>query len=224
MTAHDREAHSAFGVARFSRWSVSPGSNLFDSDILHRQTIGLTIARASRERHLNSDWIYGEEELIQVEMSSAQFGALVSSFGDGTGVPVTIRYVGRERMDDIEPSPRMAASMAEVRGAASKATEDVRRSFAAVEAALGGPGGKPSIKQLREAVRTLRHGIGNLPSNMEFASKSMAEHAENVVTKAKADIEAMVDDRARALGLHPDQLSIDSSTIIAGELTDGSQA
>jgi hypothetical protein len=45
---------------------------------------------------------------------------------------------------------------------------------------------------MRELLATLRNATGNLPSNMEFAAQSLTEHTENVVVKAKADIEALM--------------------------------
>jgi len=48
---------------------------------------------------------------------------------------------------------------------------------------------------------------------MEFAASSLAKHSENVVQKARADIEAMVISKAQQIGLDPaemDQLQIGS--------------
>lgn len=45
-----------------------------------------------------------------------------------------------------------------------------------------------------------------MPSNISFAAQSLTEHAENVVQRAKADIEAMVVARAKQLGLDPSDL------------------
>ena len=53
---------------------------------------------------------------------------------------------------------------------------------------------------MRDLLRTLKIVTENLPSNMEFAAKSMTEHVENVVTKARSDIEGMVV-RAAAEGI-----------------------
>ena len=46
-------------------------------------------------------------------------------------------------------------------------------------------------KEMAELMRSLELAHAGVPSNMEFAAKSLTEHVENVVTKARADIEGM---------------------------------
>lgn len=49
-----------------------------------------------------------------------------------------------------------------------------------------------SMAEVREAMRRLLAAIDNAAPNVDFASKQLVEHTENVVQKARADIEAMV--------------------------------
>lgn len=190
-----KEVHPAFGLARVNRHSVTPGAVLFDSQIRHGHTVVLTISEASRTRDLQRDWLYAERAIIEIEMSEAQWGALVSSFGDGRGTPVTIRHAPKERrpmeiVPGLEFESRMALSAKETHAAAEKAFEEIKEASAAVEE-----------KPTKANIRTLMNRIENGPKNVEFASKSLTEHVENVVTKAKADIEAMVTGYAADLGI-----------------------
>lgn len=186
------ETHPAFGLARFNRYSVSsPGQVLFDSEIRHSGTISFKVSRAQRTRMLNHDYHFGYEEILEIEMSEAQFGALVSSFGNGSGVPVTIRRTESEiRVPDIPYEPRLALSTAETVGAAERMMEKVKEAARRVEE-------KPSKANIRD----LMNAIDNSTPNVEFATKSLTNHVENVVTKAKADIEGMVIGKAAELGL-----------------------
>lgn len=42
---------------------------------------------------------------------------------------------------------------------------------------------------------------------MSYAAKSLSEHAENVVQRARADIEAMVVSKAEQLGIDPGEVA-----------------
>lgn len=93
-------------------------------------------------------------------------------------------------------APRMQQSQDEVRHAADKALAKIREALAQYEA-------KKNVGNLR----ALKFAIQNAPANMAFAAQSLTEHAENVVTKARVDIEAMVVARAHQLGLTGDEAS-----------------
>jgi hypothetical protein len=66
-------------------------------------------------------------------------------------------------------------------------------------------------------LRTLEAVIANMPANITFAAKSLSEHAENVVQRARADIEAMVVTKAQQLGLEPADLGLTSPQLTAGD-------
>lgn len=193
----EREMHPSFGMARFGRPSSTPGATLFDSDIRHQHYVTLTIETASRQRGLKTDWIRGEKEILEIGMSEAQFGGLVSSFGS-SGVPVTIMARDSQMVPQPEFSSRTQISMQEVKEATREGIAQVGEAYAAVEAAVDSNAGK---KALREALRDLRFAVGNLPSNLAFAGEQLSEHVETVVQKARADIEGMVARHAETLGL-----------------------
>jgi hypothetical protein len=56
-----------------------------------------------------------------------------------------------------------------------------------------------------------------MPANMTFAAKSLSEHAENVVQRARADVEAMVLAKAAQLGLEPGDLGVSLPQLSAGD-------
>lgn len=199
------EQHPAWGMIGASRVQ-STGSVLFDSDIKHHHTVTVRIGTASRDRHLHRDWLHNTQEFVEVEMSEAQWASFVSSMGVGGGVPCTIRR--REAEYDVPGvpyEPRLQESMDEVRGKAEEAFANVVEAFAAYEE-----------KKNAANLRTLRAAIANGPANISFAAKSLNEHAENVVQRARADVEAMVLAKAEQLGLDP-------ADVNAGELMGGEQ-
>lgn len=197
LNEHGDETHPAFGMIGASRGSTSrPGATLFDSDIQHAHTVTVRVATASRKRDLNHDWNHRNREFVEVEMSEAQWASFVSSMNSGTGVPCTIR----RREDDwdvpgLSYEPRLAESMAEVRESGDKAFAEIREAFAVARE-----------KPTKANMKTLEARINNATPSMEFAARSLSEHAENVVQKSRADLEAMVSAKAQQLGLTPADL------------------
>jgi hypothetical protein len=201
---HGDEVHPAWGMITAHRVSSTPGAVLFDSDIRHGHYVTVKISTGSRQRDLNRDWVRSGQQLIEVAMSEAQWASFVSSMNT-SGVPCTL--LQRESDWDIPNmpyEPRLQESMDEVKDAATGLVEKIRESFAKVDEAFEANAGK---KALREAIRDLYFAIENAPANMTYAASSLNEHAENVVQKARADIEAMVISKAQQLGLEPGDIT-----------------
>lgn len=197
LNEYDAETHPAFGMMRVSRHSVTPGAILFDSDIRHGHTVVVTIETATRDRDLHRDWIHGGNQLIEVEMSESQWAAFVSSMGT-QGTPVTLRHTKEDGMlPDLPYDPRLAHSMDEVNTAATRTFGKIKDAMAAVDALDP----KAPMKDKKATMRALKIAIAHAEGNLEFASKSLTEHAENVVQRSRADIEAMAMQAADRLGL-----------------------
>lgn len=206
---YGREVHPSWGMIGASRVTTGPtGVALFDSDIRHAHTISVRISTASRSRDLHHDHLMSDREFVEVEMSEAQWASFVSSINVGNGVPCTIRRREDEHMVPGAPfAPRLQESMDEVRDAASESTLKVQAAFAAY-----------AEHKTAANLRTLEYAIKNMPANITFAAKSLSEHAENVVQRGRADIEAMVVSKAQQLGLEPADLGL-----AAAQLGEGSE-
>lgn len=169
---------------------ISGQTHLFDSEIAHQHWVRVRVERCRRRRDLGRDWFSNDSKsLIEFDMSEAQWGAFVSSFGNGSGVPATLVRFDGYGVPEAPHRGRLDESHKEVRDAAAKAVAKVQEEYDALLAAFESGAGK---KEMREKIRTLGIFVGNVPGNMEFAAKSMTEHVENVVTKARFDIEAVV--------------------------------
>lgn len=227
MGLHDgeREQEPWMGWAQVSRIHSAPGAILFDSEIRHPEYVRVRIGRATRTRDLNRDWIMDAPgpDIVEIDMSVAQWGAFVSSFGS-SGVPCTVAYEHGKRMPEPQPADqaRLTQSSRECRDAGKQAIDKIEAALANLRTAVEG-GRKTEIKS---ALRSVESHVGNLPGSLEFAAVSLTEHVENVVTKAKGDIENIVERHVEHLGLTPgDARSIIESVGImaalpAGELAD----
>lgn len=183
------EEHPSWLLLRANHVSSSPGARLFDSEIQHRHYIEVTVSRCTRKRDLNYDWLHSTQTLIEIDMSQAQWGAFVSSFGNGNGVPATLAWFDGKAIPGVATNDsRLDKSHQEVKGAADRAMKSVQEAHAVVQEAFEGGAGK---REMRALLRTLQIKMDNLPANLEFAAKSLTEHVENVVVKARSDIEGM---------------------------------
>lgn len=211
---HGAEHHPSFGVATVSRVQQGgEGAALFDSDIRHAHYVVLRIHEGERQRSLSRDWVRPRNLVTEVAMSMAQWGQLVSSFGMGDGTPVTLTF-NDGPVAQTPHQPRMAKSLAEVRGAANEATEEIRDAFAEVERLFTAKAGR---KDMERALHTLRHKVQNAPSSMEYVSKRLVEHSENVVANATADIEAMALAAHRRIAEGGTELSSGIPSLALGE-------
>lgn len=199
------ETHESWIALSLSKMSATPGQRLFDSEIAHQHYITVTISECERHRTLNRDWKRPTRRLMEFAMSHAQWGAFVSSFGEGSGVPATLFFDGSGHVPQAPAESRLGESAREVRDSGDKAIAEIRDGYRDLEAAFERGAGK---REMRELLHTLKHRIGNAPANMEFAAKSLTEHVENVVTKARTDIEAMALAAADNAGLTLDAGSV----------------
>lgn len=206
------DRHPAFALIGASRGSVGgagQGAVLFDSDILHGNTIRIRIKMATRKRDLSHDYIHGEEQIIEVELSEAQWASFVSTMNSGDGVPCTLRWRDGAYVPGFELDPRLAVTMAETKASAQKAFDNIKEARDAYEKALKD---KVPAKERNEALRHLHYSIENATANVTYAGDQLVKQAEDVVTKMRADVEAYVVGKARQLGMDVDELAAPTDT------------
>lgn len=196
---HGSDSHPAFGMISAAAISSTPGEVLFDSDILHGRTVRITVQRATRRREISHDYIHSHgADLVEVELSQAQWASFVSSMNT-VGVPCTIRRTETDwKIPGLPYNPRLAVSMREVREAAENSMTEIAEALAEYEALVES---KAGARLRADALHNLHHKIKNAAPNVDYTSRKLAEHTENVVQKARADVEAMVTQKAVQLGL-----------------------
>ena len=186
-TDRNEETHPAFGIATIVR--TQGDTSLFQSDLRHNNTLTLRIHKASRKRDLNHDWVHPEDEILEVQMSTAQWGELISAIGVGSGVPVTLRRHNGKRLPDIPHQPRVAENLREVGETTAKTFAEVAERLVVLEEAIEQ---KKGIKATRAALRDVQFAVANAGPNAKHAVKSLMRASEKVVTQATADIEAQI--------------------------------
>lgn len=204
--AEGTERHPAFGIVSLHRIHATPGAVLFQSDVRHPEYVKLEVHEATRQRNLKHDWVHARKQVLEVSMSMAQFASFIASAGT-EGVPCTIGYASAGSHEaglrpGLNPESRLALTTQEVRAAASQAYAGIMEAFKSLEQAMG-QSGAGSAAARRNALRDLRASIANAAPNVAYAARKLDEHAEEVVEKSRADIEAMVTRMAERAGIPP---------------------
>lgn len=200
----DPETHPSWGMVQFVRRECGGPNRLFASSLpKHGTTIALKIMHAVRHHETGRDWYVGDHavpEIVEVELSAAQFAALLTTMNVGDGVPCTLRYVHGERMPDVPEDPgetgRVRQSVADdFKGIVTK-LEDLLGKATDVLAQKTIKAG--DRKDLLETLRRIRQDI---ESNLPFMVKQFEEATEKITTAAKAEVDAFVTTAATRLGI-----------------------
>lgn len=173
----DKDKQPYMGMVGLYR--VSGKVSLFDSETTHQNFIALRIRQASRRRGLSSDWIYGEEDLIEVYMSEAQFASMITSLNMGDGVPCTLHWIkgGAHIQPPGKPDDQTDLFHDEM-------LEKLVKALDALKALKEQPG----ISKKRQ--HEIDQIIQELDNNTGFVANQFAEYMEHRVSKAKTEVEA----------------------------------
>lgn len=209
--------HPAFGLVTVTRWTSSRAFRLFGSDLGHNVGLTIKVALAGMKRGNSYDRHYERERLLEITLSEAQWSRLVSSIGNGNGLPVTL---SNYRTGELLDAPNIAApelSRKELHGEEMKRSlKEALKEAEAEVAALGAmiDQGKFSKVALREMHGRLQRAIGYAPGNVQFAYDMFAERLEATVEDAKTEFEAHVGAAADRLGM--DQLRQLGASMLGG--------
>jgi len=194
-----REDHPSFGMIGVSHTS-STGTYLVGSEFRHQHFITLTIHRAQKIRDLSREWWFGREQLIQVEMSEAQFVEFVARPNMGDGIPCTITRVAGESMPD-PPVPESEANKyrADMKADAERCVEELRAAHKElVDAIESGKIGKTNLREIAKKIEYAGYAVSN---GIPFVQNSFDEKIEATINHAAAEIEATVANMAMRLGV-----------------------
>lgn len=190
--------HAAFGQISTSR--VSGRATLYGSDFVHQNTIRITIHRSELNRNLSHDWFFSKEDIVEVEMSEAQWAAFVSSHNVGGGVPCTLRYVQNDHVPFKPqlPDPDLKRTYkSEVMGTVQDSIRHLRN----LETKLTEATSKYPKKTQTDLLGEIRMAIQELNSNIPFVTDSFDKHMETSVEKAKVEVHAYVNNVLVHVGL-----------------------
>lgn len=179
------------------------GASLFGSDVKHNSTVTLEIHSAYHKRELNHDWIGTKDNLIEIEMSEAQFVAFVSSFGMGSGTPCTLRHVrGQAEIPKMPEPESVATKFLDDQAGSNMETVLKMKKVMSILAEMTAPGAKVSKKDLAEAYSTVGQVLNSIDEkHFKYVDKCLVERVEHLVSEAKIEVEAYVQNKLMSLGV-----------------------
>ena len=196
-------SHPAYGVVILSHVHGG-GGNVFGSDIGHLGRMRISVRRATLHRHLNRDWIHGHgQELLDFEMTHAQFAEFITGVGKGEGTPITLRRAPETHAVSVPGIAKIESKndtfRREIRDAAIEKLDKMRAEVVRLVDLI--ESGKTPRAELRDIAANLARHVGQLPGNLEFVVSSAEEALEKATTDAKIEVEAFIGAKAKQLGL-----------------------
>lgn len=228
MSKREYTSHPSWGMIGFSRMHRSGGAEaskqLFGSRLHdHPTTIRLTVKRAERSHDLGKDWIHGTQELIEVELSAAQFADLLTSLNVGDGVPCTIRWYNGH----VEPMPAEDTEVHRTReyfnntlgkiGDRLRSLSDKANNMLTAKGTL-------TVEQRKAIASDIRMLIQEVEKDIPFCADSFRQVTTKMAAEAKAEVEAFTTTALTRLGfesLKEMQKALETRQAGASELSEG---
>lgn len=200
----NRQTHPSYGLASFSRRTGNPG-RLFGSPLhTHEAYVTLAIKEGflMKESTTGHERFYGSVrgDIIEVDLSAAQFAELLTTMNVGLGVPCTIRWLNGERVPNPPDIPQEVEKVrTHFKTRMKDATEELKKNQTRVVELLE----KKSLSQAdrREILESITNVRRHLEANVPFYLEMFEEAANRVVVHAKAEIDAFVTHNVIAEGV-----------------------
>jgi hypothetical protein len=194
----NKEKHPSYGMLQFSRTSGG-ATALFGSSIQHKDTIRMYLREGEVSRELNRDFYFGNNEIVEVEMSYSQFAEVITSMNQGTGVPVTIKYIqGKGRIEDCPFVDKKKQFEDEFSDNLDRANEKVNDLLESVSKLFEE---KKSFtkKDKEEILNKIRMLSMETNGNREFIYQQFNEQMDKTTVEAKGEIEAFCQNKINSI-------------------------
>lgn len=193
-----KTSHPSYGTLLFNR-AYGGKTSLFGSSIEHSNTITMELRHANITRSLNEDNIFGSEPIVKVEMSYSQFAEAITSFGQGTGIPVTIRYTEKDgRVPECDFVSKREQFTGEFKEQTNKAMEKSKGLIDEVAELFSSK--KTLTKADKEDIlRKLNMLNSDISSNLGFVADQFNEQMDKTVMEAKGEIESFCQNKINAI-------------------------
>jgi len=189
-----------------SRYTCNPAQHFFGSAIAHHAGVSLTISMASRRRNLSNNWYFDEGELVEINMTEAQFAELMCSFNT-SGVPCTLNHVNKRTANlypemGVPPCPEVNERK-QIEAEFKKEMMNITRGLQDLIEKARVFQTKPNInkqdrKEFVDIAETLQRKID---SCLPFIQGQFNEAMDGVLVSAKADLESFTGQILRQAGV-----------------------
>lgn len=193
-----KTTHPAYGTILFNR-AYGEKRALFGSSIKHSNVITLELRHADITRDCSSDNAFGNKPIVEVEMSYSQFAEAITSFGQGTGIPCTIRYTEKDgKIPPCDFVSKREQFTDEFKGKIEDAMNESQQLIYDVADLFSQK--KSLTKVDKEAVMNkLRKLSIDIGCNMEFVANQFNVQMDRTVMEAKGEIESFCQNKINAI-------------------------
>lgn len=191
-------SHPSYGTLLFNR-AYGGKTPLFGSSIEHSNVITMELRHADITRGSNRDDIFGNKPIAEIEMSYSQFAEAITSFGQGTGIPVTIRYTEKDgKIPPCDFVSKREQFTDEFKGKTKNAMNESQQLIQDVTDLFSQK--KALTKADKEAVISkLRKLSMDLGCNLDFIADQFNEQMDKTVMEAKGEIESFCQNKINAI-------------------------
>lgn len=191
-------SHPSYGTLLFNR-TYGGKTSLFGSSIEHSNVITMELRHAYITRRLSGDDIFGDKPIVKVEMSYSQFAEAITSFGQGTGIPVTIRYTEKDGKippcDFISKREQFIGEFKEQTNKAMKKSKELIDEVAELFSSK-----KTLTKADKEIIlKKLNMLNSDIGSNIGFIVDQFNEQMDKTVMEAKGEIESFCQNKINTI-------------------------
>ena len=193
-----KTTHPSYGTLLFNR-AHGGKTALFGSSIEHSDVITMELRHADVTRELNSDRFFGDKPIARVEMSYSQFAEAITSFGQGTGIPVTIRYTEMDgRIPECDFVSKREQFTGEFKEQTNKAMKKSKELISEVAELFSTK--KTFTKADKENILLKLNKLNSdIGSNIGFVADCFNEQMDKTVMEAKGEIETFCQNKVNAI-------------------------
>lgn len=188
----DREiCHESFGMARFVRRNGNPGF-MYGSDVVPEKYVVLEISKNST---LEYDRTMGRlcgasskrsDEVVCIQMTSAQFAELITTINIGDGVPCTIQRINGEWIEQFKDGVQCRVDYEAEK--LRNSLKNLRPKFRETSERIKGIIQKLSKVKQNEVLRELTNLQNEICANAPFYLDMFTKACEETTATAKTEI------------------------------------
>lgn len=193
-----KTSHPSYGTLLFNR-AYGRKESLFGSSIEHSNVITMELRHADITRELNHDSIFGDKTIVKVEISYSQFAEAITSFGQGIGIPVTIRYTEKDGKippcDFVSKREQFTGEFKEQTDKAMKKSKELINEVAELFSSKKTLT-KADKENILKKLNMLNYDIG---CNIGFIAEQFNEQMDKTVMEAKGEIESFCQNKINSI-------------------------
>ena len=170
---------------------------MFGSSIEHDVVMKLSINTCEVDRSFSTDRYYPVNNIIEIELTPAQYAEMITNLNHGVGVPCTItKFQGKRIKNDLKLKDEIETFKKEYKQNIDEVFNNMKDYINSLDYTK--PLSPKKIKEIKERLRIL---IYSLENEGPFLSNRFNEYIEKVFVEAQSKIENNISLKLQNLGI-----------------------